>query len=363
MKQNKLFHISLICLFFLSIWLPILQMKFHLFAQLPDTEKRVLHTMPFFNSDIRRFIKDYENYFNDNFGLRTNFIFYNDIVQVLLFHNSLAGLVVVGKDGWLYLSAGLTDNGKRVPYTSDQLEEIKNFENDEITYLQNNGMYFLSVIAPNKHTIYPEYLPQDMSGIIQSPRLAQREVALSEITNQEINVVPALLFAKKQHLLYFKTDQHWNAYGSFIVYQEIMKNLQKKFPQLQPLTISDFTVVEKKVSTGGDLAYSLGMSQYFSDLDVSFFLKEQSKKMKLSDDKKLNKAVIYYDSFFDPENSWSTSHFLANHFRQVIYVRNNEEFNMSYKYLLKEKPDVVIFEEAERYLEHDVWNTSINNAL
>jgi len=66
-----------------------------------------------------------------------------------------------------------------------------------------------------------------------------------------------LLAAKTNAPTYLQNDMHWNAYGSFIACQEVIKTLTKHFPDLPPLRQEDF-IWTNAPATGGDLARILG---------------------------------------------------------------------------------------------------------
>ena len=54
-----------------------------------------------------------------------------------------------------------------------------------------------------------------------------------------------LLNAKKKYpsnFLYHQLENHWNELGSFIAYQTLMKDFQKRFSGVAPLAISDIEI-------------------------------------------------------------------------------------------------------------------------
>ena len=46
-----------------------------------------------------------------------------------------------------------------------------------------------------------------------------------------MDVRPALIAAKSSGILYYRTDTHWNDWGAFIAYQQIIAQVQKLLPQ------------------------------------------------------------------------------------------------------------------------------------
>lgn len=351
-NPRKIFPLFLIISFLIIIWVPIMQMVFPIFEQIESTEKRALSKIPKLNLlHPYNFVTDYEKYFNDNFGFRNNLITLRSLILFYVYLQSPSGYVVLGNNGMLFFTPGLVSNSENTLYSKEVLDTISKAYRDELRLLSKNNIYFISVIAPNKHTIYSEYLPVNYALHKKSYKLDQRIKAIKQIANsQEIDLRKTFIEEKKNKLIYYKTDSHWNNYGSFLAYQEIMKNIKNKFPNLEPLNLNDFDIsIRKKVD--GDLATLLGIPTYFEDNEVLFKLKKSSRENKL-DNKKLDKVIIYHDSFFDPQNTWGTVNFLSYHFSKVIslpiYKVNDIYRGFDNKFILEEKPEVVVYEAVER---------------
>ena len=128
-----------------------------------NCEKRELHTFPSF-SFSEKFIDDFENYFDDNFGLRNSLISWGSSIKVNLFKSSVHPQnVKFGKSGWLFYNK--IDGGIFNSYTHQNLlsnEELDSlvevWENRKIN-LESKGIKYIMAVWPNKSTIYPELLP------------------------------------------------------------------------------------------------------------------------------------------------------------------------------------------------------------
>ena len=100
--------------FFILIWLPFFKMNYNPVNQINNTENRKLSSLPQFNlKDPINYIREYEEYFNDNFGFRINLVSWNNYISVKLINESPVPDVTLGLDGWLFLTEGLNDNAKR----------------------------------------------------------------------------------------------------------------------------------------------------------------------------------------------------------------------------------------------------------
>lgn len=336
--------------FFLLIWSPYFRMNYNPAGQITNTENRTLSHISTFNlKDPIVYINEYEKYFNDHFGFRTNLISWNNYLSVVLINESPISTVVLGSKGWLYYAEGLTDNAKRPIFSEDRLLTIGQTLEQQTKYLNDQGIMLVIVIAPDKHTIYPEMLPFYLKNYANNSELARKLSYLKQFQDiQIVDLMRPLLDKKPERTLYYKTDTHWNNYGSFIVYQELMKVIKIKFPKVEMLNEEDFDITIKP-QYEGDLLKILALPFKFTeDEEVRFTLKSESKLKKLPGDKIIPKALISYDSFFDPQYPWGTVNFLANHFSQVIVTTNGLDFD--HDLIKEERPDVVIFEIAERSL-------------
>lgn len=353
-EENKLLleraiHIALCVAFMIYLWIPISQMEFKFVEVYPGSDKEKLEGFPIFNPKLpTESVLSFENYFNENFGFRDKLIVMNNNLVIFTIGYSRQARVVLGHNGWLYYEEGLVDNWRRPPYAQEELADIKRNTVAIKDRLAASGIHYVTVIAPDKHNIYSKYLPNDFREIALNPRAAQRVEYLKK--NSDVPVVhlkSQLQIAGSKYPTYYKTDTHWNSYGSFIGYQELMKELKIKFPNLEPLELDDFDIVVTP-RKGGDMAKNLALVDKFDDEEITLILKDEVKARKLTPDKKLRKAIVYLDSFFDPGYSWSTLQFLNHHFDVVLQFPNRDAYD--FEKIEKEKPDVVIYEVVERHL-------------
>ena len=176
-------------------------------------------------------------------------------------------LVVAGKEGWMYYTGkgGIgfsTENYfGRFPFDHDPLfRNIKREFESKKEFLKAMGIPYLLVIAPDKWSIYPEYLPDGYDTATES-LVDQLLKYLEEESSIEIlDLRTPLREAKPMgHRLYFKYDSHWNNYGVFWGYSAISELLAEKFPIIRTHKLADFTL-ERINTSGGDLSLMLGVS-------------------------------------------------------------------------------------------------------
>src|SRR5579862_5989784 len=104
-------------------------------------------------------------------------------------------------------------------------------------WLSAKGIKFLFVVAPDKESVYPEFLPPTIKST--SAQLAVDQLAryLRE-THSSVDLLSLrepLLDARtrEQERLYYKQDSHWNSLGAYYGYEAIIRRLSQWFPTLK----------------------------------------------------------------------------------------------------------------------------------
>lgn len=306
-------RIFLIGFFYFILWLPLVDMAFQVLPKPENTEKRTLAQAPELRWEtISDFPKNFERYFNDRFGGRTLLVRLNNCIQVQWLKVSPLKSVLVGKDGWLFytLDKGINDYRGLAPFSPVHLEMIRRNIFKKTSWLREKGIPYLILIGPNKHTVYPEYLPGGITRVNRKTRLDQILEYLKEDEKTVlIDVRKELGEGKNERLVYSKTDTHWNPYGAFLAYQKTMEALSNSIPYAVPLAVSGFTVSVKPNQGLGDLAVMLSLNGSLKDQEVRLELKDDS----VLPIRKISKAVILHDSFIFPIKP-----FLGYHFDQMV---------------------------------------------
>lgn len=268
---------------------------------------------------------------------------------------------VIGKDRWLiYTAEGSIDDYQHVNAFSEAdlmcLQQDLDMLNES---LRKKGIKFLVVIPPNKNTIYPEYVPKEIPIAVAPSRYDQLvEYMRRHGKTQILDLRPALLEARKTHVVYFARDTHWNDYGAFVGYQQIMLALQADFPILKPRPLSDF---QQTTQTGValDLAQIMAAPELQTDdivllpLYTSNTTYTQTKygyrrlTIGTNPNTALPKIVIYHDSFFNRMIDW-----VGDHFQKSVFIPVNSSSEIwNFSWINRENPDIVILEFTERYID------------
>ena len=70
--------------------------------------------------------------------------------------------VIKGRDGWLFYAddGAMADYAAAPPFTGAELERWRHTLQDTSDWLRAQGITYVFVIAPDKHVIYHEYMPE-----------------------------------------------------------------------------------------------------------------------------------------------------------------------------------------------------------
>lgn len=315
-------------------------------------------------SELKKFPAKFQTYFNDNFGFRNTLVRGNYFLKYRLLGASPSSQVIIGKKGWLfYTGEGEVEDCRGVTdFTDEQLQRwTMNFELKK-TWLAAQGIRYLLVIPPNKSTVYPEYLPDALTRV--QPVSGVNEFIDYVKKNSQVELVDlrkTLADAKATGDVYFKTDTHWNNYGAFHAYAEIIKPIVSWFPEITPLKLEDFSI-EKKHGASGDLAGMIGGLEFLSEdqfdltpkkhFTATLFEKNENARdpftMEKSNDQ-LPNAVIFRDSFFTAMVPFVADNFSSSRY----YWQRWDTLTPITDIIDRYHPDIVIEEVVERSFKYD----------
>ena len=333
--------------------------------QSSSMEKRKLNPMPgnpVSVKEVRRYPEKFDKYYQDSFGFR------NDLLRVyagtkLMIGDSPSEKVLLGKDGWLFYRGSADDDlfnairGIR-QYQSSELKQYAKVLQARKNWLEARGIKYVFVIAPNKHSIYREFLPDHLFQVNQRTITDEFAEYMTEHTSVPVIDLRHPILEQKgpNSLLYFRTDTHWNKYGSSIAQYEIAKILQSFFPeQISPISYDhdDFKV---RTGTGGDLSVLIGFRDKFTENYPRPRLDKCTRRKPLADGnytetlrtacgKSAINAVVFGDSFLQ----WLHP-YMSLYFNRSTYIWKKMDFPTLKSFVDRENPDVVIEEMVERTL-------------
>jgi hypothetical protein len=350
----------LISLFGIMLFLPIISSIFGIGQNLILEENRELAILPKVGF-YKTFPIQFTNYFADHFGLRNWLIVADRMMRYQIFNVSPNKAITIGKDNWLFYTPDVNyiDTVNAQPFSVGDLQQIKTNLETVRNEFASRGIKFYFMAAPNKQSIYPEYLPNYMKAVRPESRLDQ----LSNYLENDksfifINPKNELQVAKSNTPVYLKYDTHWNEMGAFVAYQKLFQRIVRDFPGLKSKNINDF-VISQKVAVSKDLAIQMGVEGNFSENTPVFSREGNKAKIVFEDcpklftgcpltireatDTKQLKLVMYRDSF-----GAAIIPFISEHFRRSYFYWGTIPLPTSI--IDSEKPNIVIWELTEREL-------------
>ena len=361
---HKLEDTALIVGFLLAILLPGLAMMLK-GDRASSQENRQLAPFPPLSLDgdeLAAFPERFNLYFNDHFGFRGELIRGQALAKIRWLKVSSSADVICGKAGWLFYAGEDSLAGYRAvqPFSEAELNRWTRVLEGRRRWLARRNIHYIFTVAPDKHTVYPEYMPDQIKPVRDESRLDQLITYLKENSGVEVvDLRPALLSAKGRHPIYYQTDTHWNEYGAFVAYEEITRALRRALPAIEPLVESDFDLQTER-TPGKDLAGMLGLADAFSETAVSLrprrgfqasaanqpldrsLIESTATFASEQPGRPLPRMVMFRDSFAN-----RLIPFLAENFSRAVYVWD-DRFEPAL--VEQEHPDVVLDEMVERKL-------------
>lgn len=178
-----------------------------------EFENRNLKTKP--NFSVNKFInmsfqKEYQEYVNDQFPLRNQWINIKSLNEYLLCKIENNG-IIYGKNKWLFEKFISLNEVK----FSNNISALKQFSEE---YKKKVSI----MIVPNSYEIYKENLPNALKQIEQEKII--EDIYSKLIYSNNINLLD-IFKSEKDNYIYYKTDHHWTTYGAYLAYCSFIKSI------------------------------------------------------------------------------------------------------------------------------------------
>lgn len=353
MKNRTFIHWFLPIFFFLIISIPLFG-----YPRLLDEFSEPTH-LPAQRFSIRQTIKavltfpqSFNEFFNQGYAFYPQHIEMFHQIRLNVFHEREYPNVIIGRQDWLFYTGenNIKDFECTSPFTRKELNALVDLLSAWDERLRSMGIDFYVMIAPNKETIYPQYLPPSITASWGVCRLDQVFLALAQTNLNTVDLRPALAEAARGKQVYHRTDTHWNDHGALVAVDELIALMQKDYPQITALSVGQYEAVRRPFS--GDLGCFLPEDERFVEDAVFLSPKFDDQPIIVEGENRrvvarlpgsaLPKALVFRDSFAD-----ALIPFLAQRFSSVVFV---PAFAIDFELVEAEHPDVVIFEIAQRYL-------------
>jgi hypothetical protein len=314
------------------------------------------------------YLKKEVSWFQDNFPFRGFLInFYINVKNDLLLVNPLPQTLIRGDQGWYFLGEIFSNEPGEskglLQFTDQQLRKIKDnlMRIREISDSMNVRFYL--AVAPNKSTVYGQYLPIVHSG--KMTKLDQVKVLADSIGIHLVDMKEGFE-AYPAGSLFYKTNSHWNAFGQFVGYQALLNHISRSgYPFLIPHQIIDYNffvasfqetemlrMINRQPVENG-MGFRPKFTIKYNEMLATGQQPQKNKNQapqqwilnsvhRFTSDADTLKVLFFHDSFLA-----EFSRFVADHFRETVFVWAS----FSADSLKKEKPDIMVYEIVERNLD------------
>lgn len=332
-----------------------------------QAEKRRLATRPRLEASfdsLASFPRRFDAYFDDRMGLRLALIRADARLHIEGFGRSPSPSLVVGRAGWFFFGdeSALAQARGLQRFDRAELEAWRLGLEAQRDALARDDIGFLVVFAPNKHSIYPEYLPEHLTRTNEEPALSQLVDHLRAHSDVAVlDLRPVLLEAKQERQVYHRTDTHWNDHGAYAAARAIADAVAEQLPGFVhrppvPVKPRDETVA------GMGLPRLVGLSEDYPE-DVTRLVPRRSQAGVAPEFREgferrirrlepfamevpehgLPRIVVFRDSFAN-----ALVPYLSESYRRTLFAWSRE---VDPRIVRMEEPDLVILEMAERFID------------
>jgi len=359
--KKKTGKMVLITLFMLVLLSPSVDNFFGFTKKIALNENRTLASFPNIKSIIKSpttFFGNVDRFYNDHFGLRKALIKTAALLKFSIFKALINPKVVIGKKNWLFLEQAVNCETSTKKFTGSQLNKWKNYLEEMYFWSKNNGITYMFVIAPDKKSIYSEFLPNGLKARNKDGMFRQLvNYMKSESEFKITDLRPPLLEAKKENQVYYKTDSHWNQLGAFVAVKTIADNLRVTYPNIKKYNLSDYDISEIDMNVDSTQIFLENAIE-----DINWKLKGAKGKTTFNkiekkgsgekivtenDDPTKPNILVIGDSFIN-----NLHPFISEMGNKVIFYIRKTPFRkeISEDFIKKEKIDIIIQEMTEKYL-------------
>lgn len=355
-----------IFVFFLMIAIPLV------FTNLEDgavsiAENRTLRSKPDLiledGSLNFHYISEFENWFNDNVGLRPQLVLLNAKLQYYIFDQlSNSTDYYLGSNGELnYATAEMIKSYSHVDLlTERELGEIADAFQYVNDYLENQGISFYYFQCWDKHSIYPEYFMKSINQYGTESMTDQVIHTLQTYTTVDVISPKEMLIDEKGNCNTYSVwgdATHWTQRGAYLSYRMLMNKINmrvgNKYKILEESNY-DISITDQGSTIFGGI-HKADMEENFEILDAKAYLTDepplylsewqsQSRTIFRNESVDNNDTILIIgDSYFD---TYLVDD-IAESFNETVliwgdYINNMQEMIEYYH------PTIIICENAER---------------
>lgn len=309
-----------------------------------------------------------ENYLNKRVGFREEAIYAYELALDKMFHKLEHSLYAYGEDGYIMGNMGTYIQDYQHLNLQTDAEFVDSFTgwlakvND---YLAGQDIGFLYFLAPDKKTVYYDYMSDDINVYGD---VSRTDMVLERVESMEIPYVypeKEFLEAKETQQIYnVKYDAlHWNDLGNFLGNKLIDNELQKLNSHIVPLNEEQFELyqvcMDRLVASFFYVNETVPNYQLKDSAGIRDITAEDGYKDIVADsfahyiNDNLTQApviLVFHDSYFA-----DSAKFYKGRYKEVIFVHNSN-YLMMQELVEHYRPDIVLFENVERVFASDSFS-------
>jgi tetratricopeptide (TPR) repeat protein len=266
--------------------------------------------------------------------------------------------VIEGRDGWLFLDRFENTNvmdlyTDKTAFSAAICERWRQAMTSWRGYFDRVGIAAATLVVPDTCVVYPDKLPEGLALEAHSPFTRLAETLEDTVLAHCAYPRQILIDGRKVEETYQSVDSHWTDWGAYLGYRAVMEDLAPRVPGLQVL--QEHEIHWSSRTTFGALGATT-TPERSAQVPIAHVKDEQWRitenvmtevrdgyMVTEQDRPDLPSVVIFRDSFMT-----SAFKFFSQSFRRAVYV--GSPVPVLYDLIETEKPDVVIFEMAERRL-------------
>jgi len=190
-------------------------------------------------------------------------------------------------------------------------------------YCKENGADFIFAPAPNKNSIYPEYMPSRYYVTNNTKNIDAVKAKLDGSVGY-CDWKNFLITSKDNGLLYHKTDSHWNNFGANLASRQLLTDLGKQFTPLFN-TGTSYTwrgdLYKMLFPQGKELDMQVEYDGLFTFETVGRFRSWDDSTVNTECEGKEGRLLMFRDSFGVALNKFMANEFAEAEFSRVVPYR------------------------------------------
>ena len=344
-----------------------------IFGGLPDmsaNENRRLAKFP----EIRKtppdtFTRRFDYWMKDHFSFR-NLLLNSRMAMDIHFlkQSPIPDYVVVGKDNWLYNTSNEITVYRGVNrFSQEELEKMYKELRYREEFIRSVGAKMYYAVSPVKYSVYPEFLPLNLTKVHPESRTDQFVKYMRERGLHVLDFREALVKAKTDTLpLFFKGDNHWNYNGAYAAYRMAIDSLSKAFPSVGRAIPYKHYKVTRTPRPDGNLSKMLFLKDGCGEFNYTYTRISPNKTYTDSNERYKSPSGFNYPAAYEERYSngnpkspriviirdsfgYYFTHFLKENFGEVVSIFDAWDYRLNPEIIKKEKPDIVLFMVLESF--------------